>query len=155
MNRLRKWLFVLGALPSFLLVVALVGIGVIQNAITVWRYVFPSDGHVITKQKLVSEILSGFELILVAPLCFLVFVGIWCLVAAACDNQGIPPMPHLSDAKRLIEEIKALITGLMLAVLSTHLVERVLEGRATSWTDLGLVAATGAILLIIRFFLGK
>ena len=150
-----KWLFLIGAGASLLFGIVLVGIGLFWNFRAVFHFLRDA-APLGTSQKFLGEILSGFELMLIAPLCFLVFVGIWKLVAEACerDLQKITaPDSNFHCAKALLENIKELIIGLIFAVIATHLLDRIIQGKSTSANELYVVAAAVVTLFCFYFLL--
>ncbi|HEY3852956.1 MAG TPA: hypothetical protein VGO67_01025 [Verrucomicrobiae bacterium] len=131
---LLKGLYVLGGAASFLLTVTLVGIGLWKIFLSVGRFLgFHWAGVDLTEPM--SQALDGLECIFLAPLAFLLFKGIWDLMRNVILKKAtdIESLKRYEHSRVFWLEVKALIFGLMVAVLATDLLEKILSGTKLTY----------------------
>jgi len=141
-------IFVLGALATFVLMLALGGVGLLKMFASIshfWRsaVVAAPDGHGAHSESLemaaITLVLQGLECLFLAPLGFLLFRGIWDYVGDVIKKDA-----EKASACFLMR-VKALILGLMAAVVATDLVKRELSEAGLTYQP----AIAGCLLICV------
>ena len=134
---------------SLLIMVGLVGVGVLKMGMSIPKFVdihsrlldaVTADTEILTSnlsqtghgESAVSDALEGLECIFLAPLAFLLIRGIWDFVDAVVRSQSKGSSPDSASPIFLIK-VKALIVGLMIAVVATDLLKRALTEQGLTF----------------------
>jgi hypothetical protein len=110
------------------------------------RQLFTGTKVSATGNGLLNATLTGLEMFFLAPLPFLAFFSISRLFRAAIGNDP----SELQRSKMLVVEVKQLIVGLMIAVVSTELIHRISTG--TELTPIATLATIGLIAVLSLYY---
>ncbi len=100
-----------------------------------------------TSSALLDNTLAGLEMFFLAPLPFLAFLSITKLFRAVTNLQN----PALFEAAhKLLQDVKRLIAGLIIAVVATEMVHRIVLGSDLTWT--AIVAILGLICSLSLYY---
>jgi len=128
------------SLAALLLMVTLVGVGVLKMGMSLPQFLGFHLNLQDTKSSLIPPLppittadeaavgtaLEGLECIFLAPLAFLLVRGIWDFVDSVIRSRS-KEVPLSSASPAFMVRIKALIMGLMVAVVATDLLKRALS----------------------------
>ena len=113
-------------------------------------------------QSSIGYLLEGIELVILAPLVYLVFASMATLVGSV--RRRLKALNHLQDEEELarsrqhldetfdvVHRVKQSIAGLLVALLITDLAGKVLNRESLTWME--IVAQLGALVICIAYYL--
>jgi hypothetical protein len=114
-----------------------------------------------TFQQGIERLLKGVELLLLAPLVYLVFGTMSTLVSSfrrrlhvlngnSDETEVAASRAHLAETFHLVHQVKHSIAGLFVALLLTDLIGRVLEDRVFTW--LAMASQVAALAMCIFYY---
>lgn len=142
MERMAGLLELLGAAASALVMFGCFAFGFVD----VVKALFAGKEAAATSSILINATLAGLEMFFLAPLPFLAFFGMARLFRAVI--RGNPT--NLRSAQNLVVDVKRLITGLMIATVSTELIHRITSG--TELTPMSVVSALGLVAVLSMYY---